>query len=305
MKLFVMSELEEMRVFVRVAELGSFAAAAADLRRTPSAVSKLISRLEKRLGVQLLARTTRRLSLVEEGETYLSRCRDILAAVEDAETEISGASRGLSGRVKVNAGTGIGRHQFASILPEFLSTHPDVKVEIEINDRRIDVMAENVDIVLRAGALSDSTLIVRKIAEGRRIICASPSYLAKHGTPKHPNDLLNHNCIRMSTFDHLSNWPFKRRGRVEDIRIAGNVLTDSSDVMLDLAIAGEGIIRITDIQAGKSVQTGLLVPLFQDIHVTEPVPFWALTPPGRNRIPRVKAMLEFLAENFAKKPWKV
>lgn len=299
-----MSELDEMRVFVRVVELGSFAAAAEDLRRSPSAISKLINRLESRLGVQLLARTTRRLSLVEEGQTYLLRCREILAAVENAEAEITGSSPKLSGHIKINAGTGIGRHQLAAVLPEFLAAHQDITVEIEINDRRIDIMAENVDIVLRAGALSDSSLITRKIAEGRRIICASPNYLAKHGTPKTPEDLLEHNCIRMSPFDHLSHWPFND-GKEKRIKVTGNVLTDSSDVMLDLALAGEGITRMTDTQVGRSIQSGLLVPLLQDVHVEEPVIFWALTPPGRNRIPRIKAMLNFLADRFAQQPWKV
>ena len=298
-----MSELDEMRVFVRVVELGSFAAAAEDFRRTPSAISKLIGRLEARLGVQLLTRTTRQLSLVKEGEIYLLRCREILAAIEDAEAELSGANDQLSGRIKINAGTGIGRHQFATILPDFLATHENITVEVDNSDRRINIMAENVDIVLRAGTLSDSSLISRKIAEGRRIICASPGYLAKHGTPRLPEDLLDHNCICMSTFDHLSHWPFDRNGETERIKVSGNILTDSSDILLDLAIAGEGIIRITNTQVVESIESGLLVPLFQDIHSAEAVLFWALTPPGRNRIPRVKAMLDFLASSFAKQPW--
>lgn len=299
-----MSELDEMRVFVRVVELGSFAAAAEDLRRTPSAISKLISRLEVRLGVQLLTRTTRRLSLVEEGRTYLLRCREILSAVEDAEAEVAGSSHKLSGRIKINTGTGIGRHQLAAVLPEFLAAHPEITIEIEINDRRIDIMAENVDIVLRAGDLSDSSLVARKIAEGRRIICASPEYLKNYGTPITPQDLSDHNCICMSTFDHLSIWPFDDDGE-KHIRVTGNVLTDSSDIMLDLALAGEGIIRMTDTQVGQSIQLGRLVPLLQDFHLEEPVIFWALTPPGRNRVPRVKAMLSFLSDSFAKQPWTI
>jgi len=228
-----------------------------------------------------------------------------LAAVEDAEAEVGGASRQLSGRIKINAGTGIGRHQLASVLPKFLAAHPKVNVEIAINDRRIDVMAENVDIALRAGTLSDSSLVARKIAEGRRIICASPDYLAKHGTPRRPEDLLGHNCISLSALEQLSSWPFWSNGQLERIRVSGNVQTDSTDVILDLAVAGEGIIRMTDTQVGRSVQSGLLVPLLEDVHVDEPVIFWALSPPGRNRVPRIRAMLDFLAEQFAKQPWKI
>ena len=166
-------------------------------------------------------------------------------------------------------------------------------------------MAENVDIALRAGTLSDSSLVARKIAEGRRIICTSPDYLAKRGTPRRPEDLLGHNCISLSALEQLSSWPFWSNGQLERIRVSGNVQTDSTDVILDLAVAGEGIIRMTDTQVGQSVQSGLQVPLLEDVHVDEPVIFWALSAPGRNRVPRIRAMLDFLAEQFAKQPWKI
>jgi len=300
----IMSSLDEMRVFTCVVQLGSFAAAAQKLGRTPSAISKTIDRLETRLGVQLLVRTTRRLAVVAEGEIYLKRCLEILAAVEGAEAEVTGARLELSGRININAGTGIGRHQLATMLPAFLQLHPKVVVELGISDRRIDVLSENADIVLRAGALEDSSLISRKIAEGRRIVCASRRYLDEHGIPQAPTDLAHHNCIRLSNFDHLSRWPFRHGDGLVHVEVAGNILTDNADVMLDLAIAGVGIIRMTDTQVGPSIRAGLLLPILEEQHVKECVTFWALTPPGRNRVPRIRALLDYLAAELGKQSWR-
>lgn len=300
-----MSTPEHMAAFVRVVELGSFASAAKDFSLTPSALSKLITRLEQRLGVQLLTRTTRRLALTAEGEIYLARCRDILAAIEAAEAEIGSTGTEARGQIRVNSGTALGRHQITRLLPEFLTQHPGITVDLGLTDRQIDPIAENVDVVVRTGDLPDSTLIARKIAEGHRMICASPGYLKHHGHPERPADLLNHNCITFTSVALLSRWPFYTPEGINRMQVTGDFTTDSADAMLDLAIADHGIIRLIDVSVADPIGRGLLVPLFLDSHVDEPLPIWALTPPGRNRVPRVRAFLDFLVARLGHAPWRI
>lgn len=300
-----MSSPDHMAAFVRVVEQGSFASAAKDFALTPSALSKLITRLEQRLGVQLLTRTTRRLALTAEGEIYLTRCRDILAAIEAAEAEIGSSGTEARGQVRVNSGTALGRHQITGLLPEFLTQHPGITVDLGLTDRQIDPIAENVDVVVRTGDLADSTLIARKIAEGHRMICASPGYLARHGHPERPADLLNHNCITFTSVALLSRWPFYTPEGINRMQVTGDITTDSADAMLDLAIAGHGILRLIDVSVADPIGRGLLVPLFLNSHVDEPLPIWALTPPGRNRVPRVRAFLDFLIARLGHAPWRI
>jgi len=292
----------DMLAFVRVIEKGSFAAAARELSLTPSALSKTITRLEQRLGTQLMTRTTRRLALTAEGEIYLLRCREILAAIEAAESEIASSGALARGHIRVNAGTAIGRRQLARLLPDFLATYPDITIDLNISDQRVDLVAENIDVALRAGDLPDSTLVARKIVDARRMICASPKYIADRGTPERPAELLNHNCIVIANFPHLARWPFYTPEGVVRIQVKGNITTDNADVMLDLAVAGHGIVRMVDIHLADSVGRGLLVPLLTKENADEPIPIWALTPAGRNRVPRVRMFLDFLVERFENLP---
>src|SRR5215211_5362763 len=175
--------------FVRVIERGSFAAAADDLGITPSALSKLVTRIEDRLGVRLLTRTTRRLALTAEGELFVARSRDILASIEAAEAEVTAASRLPRGHLRISVGTAIAKQILGPALPVFLARYADITVELHVSDRQIDLVAEQVDVAIRSGALGDSTLVARKIAEATRVICASPLYLKKHGSPLVPADL--------------------------------------------------------------------------------------------------------------------
>ena len=295
-----MSLPHEMMAFVRVVDKGSFAAAAAELELTPSAVSKIVSRLEQRLSSQLLTRTTRRLTLTAEGETYLARARDILAAIEAAEAEVTSSGRLLRGHIRISTGTAIGRRQLMKLLPEFLAAHPGMTTDLIVSDHRVDLIDENVDVALRAGDLPDSSLTARKIAVAKRLICASPQYLAKYGAPSTPLDLQNHNCILIEGLPHLARWPFHIAEGVSRIQVKGNLTTDNADVMRDLAIAGHGIVRMIDIHLADAVRSGLLVSLLADQHVDEPLPIWAVASPGRNRVPRVRAFLDFLAEQYGK-----
>jgi len=299
-----MSAITDLQTFVRVVERGGFAAASKDLGITPSAVSKLITRLEDRLGVRLLHRTTRRVALTPEGETYHLRARDILTAIDDADAEVSRAGQRPRGRLRVNCVPAFALSQLLPLLPDFLARYPEVDLELAISDRMVDLLAENADVGIRTGSIDDPSLVARKIAEIRRGLFASPDYLARCGTPHTPDQLQDHDCIvvRLSPASHR--WPFRDNGQVRVIDIGSRVLVDSGEAALRLAIAGGGITRLADLVVADAVREGRLQPILNESHVTEAVPLSAVYPQGRHRMPKVRAFLDFLVERFSHSPWR-
>jgi DNA-binding transcriptional LysR family regulator len=300
-----MDATSDLRVFVRVMDRGSFSAAAKDLSLTPSAVSKLVSRLEDRLGVRLLERSTRRLALTPEGETFLSRARRIVADIEEAEAEVASARGAPRGRLRINSGTAFGLHQLAPALADFLSRYPEIDIDLSITDRLVDLIEEQADIAVRSGHLPDGPFIQRKIADLQRVICAAPAYLQRRGTPQAAADLKQHDCIVVAG-SQLSRWPFKARGGgVDVVEVRPRVSTDDAEAALRLAIEGAGIIRLSDVIVGDALRDGELVALLTDIHHVEPFPLAAIYPAGRQRLPRVAVFIEFLRERFGHAPWRL
>lgn len=295
----------EMAAFVRSVELGGFSAAARELGLTPSALSKLVTRLEDRLGVRLLNRTTRRLALTPEGEAYFLRCRHILAEIDEAENEVTRFRDRPRGLLRVSVGTAFGMHQLVPALPGFLDRYPEIELELSITDRRVDIVEENMDIAIRYGALADSSLIARRVCDLWRTICASPAYLERHGTPRTPDELQQHNCLYISTMPELRRWPFDTAQGTRIIEVGGKVGSDSAETLLQLAVMGVGIIRLADNIVGAEIARGALVPILTDVHHVEPVPLHIVYPQGRHRSPKVTALVEFLIENFAHAPWRV
>jgi DNA-binding transcriptional LysR family regulator len=289
----------EMNAFVRVAERGSFAAAAADLGLTPSALSKLVTRIEDRLGVRLLARTTRKLALTAEGELFVARSREILASIEAAEAEVTAASERPRGHLRISVGTAVAKQILGPALPVFLDNYPDITVELHVSDRQVDLVAEQIDVAIRSGALGDSTLVARKVGEATRVICASPLYLEKHGTPRVPADLLQHNCLTLPG-PAWSQWPFHTHEGINRLAVSGTFTSDNADLLLDVALAGLGIARLADFMVARATRDGALVRLLVDSHVPESFPIHALTVPGRHRAPRIRAFVDFLAEEFGR-----
>lgn len=287
-----------MAAFVRVVERGSFAAAAADLGVTPSALSKLVTRIEERLGVRLLTRSTRKLTLTAEGDLFAQRGRDILASIESAEAEVTASRNMPRGHIHISAGTAFAKRKLAPVLPQFIARYPEITLQIDLSDRQVDLVAEQVDVAIRSGALADSTLVARKILEAKRVICASPAYLEKHGTPKTPADLRRHTCLVITGFSGLSQWPFRTDEGINRLAISGPFMTDNADLLLDMAIAGLGIARLADFMMNDAIRDGKLVPLLTDVHLDERFPIHALTVAGRHRAPRVKAFIDFLVEHF-------
>ena len=299
-----MDTASDLRMFVRVVDRGSFSAAANDLGLTPSAVSKLMSRLEDRLGVRLLARSTRRLALTPEGETFLARARKIVADIEEAEAEVAQVRGAPRGRLRINAGTAFGLHQLAPALADFLARYPEIDVELAITDRLVDLIEEQADIAVRSGHIPQGPFIQRKIADLERVICAAPSYLARRGTPRTADDLDHHDCIVVAG-PGLDRWPFKTAGATEVVEVRPRVTTDDAEAALRLAIEGAGIIRMSDVIVGDALRAGTLAPLLTDSHHVEPFPLSAIYPSGRQRLPRVAVFIEFLLARFSRAPWRL
>jgi DNA-binding transcriptional LysR family regulator len=284
----------EMNVFCRIIDSGSFAGAADTLGMTPSAVSKLVTRLEARLGVSLLSRTTRRLSLTGEGERYLRSAREIVGAIEAAEADLMANAAEPSGLLKINTGVVFGRHILGPILPEFIERYPKVSVELSVTDRQVNVMQEQVDIAIRTGPLADSSLVVRKIGDSSRAICASPAYLERFGVPASPSELAEHNCLLVSGFQYLGRWPFVTPEGVTFVEVGGNFSSDNIDVLVDMMLAGQGVCRLARLITDQYIESGELVELFTDSHRADPLPVNALMPPGGNRAPKIRAFLDFM-----------
>jgi DNA-binding transcriptional LysR family regulator len=295
----------EMRAFVRSVELGGFSAAARDLDLTPSALSKLVTRLEDRLGVRLMNRTTRKLALTAEGEAYFAHARRILTDIEEAESEVTRFSESPKGLLRINVGVAFGMHQLAPALPRFLERFPDIELDITVTDRVVDLVEEGADVAIRTGMLRDSTLVAKKICDVHRMICASPTYLQRHGVPKVPADLRHHNCISISGAPQLRRWPFDAAGGIETIDVTGNVSANNAETLLQLAATGVGIIRLADVIVADGIRAGWLVPLLTDVHHVEPLPLSAVYPHGKHKSPRVAAFVGFLVDTFSSAPWRL
>jgi DNA-binding transcriptional LysR family regulator len=294
----------QMIAFVRAVELGGFSPAAREIGLSPSAVSKLVTRLEDRLGVQLMVRTTRRLALTPEGEAFFQRSQRILAEMEEAESEVSQFRRSPRGLLRMHTGVAFGLHQLARVLPEFLDHYPEIRLDLTVTDREVDLVEEGVDLAIRMGPLAESSLHARRICDLERVICAAPRYLKRHGTPRTPDDLARHNCIWITTLPALRRWPFDTPDGQRLVEVSGNVVANNAETMLQLALMGVGIVRLVDALVGEPIGKGELVPILTDCHHVEPVPLYAVYPHGRQRSPKVTAMVNFLVARFRAAPWR-
>lgn len=293
-----------MTAFVRAVETGGFSAAARTMGLTPSALSKLITRLEDRLGARLLTRTTRRLQLTVEGEAFYNRARPILSAMDEAEAEVTETGKHPRGLLRIHCGSAFGMHQLTPAIPRFLEKFGDIELEITINDQAPAQADDKYDLTLRVGALEESSTVARRICNLQRVICAAPSYLERYGTPRTPDELQQHNCLWITTLPALRRWPFDTDDGIRVVHIGGNVVANNAESVLQLAVAGVGITRLTDAIVGEAIRRGALVPILTDWHHVEPVPLYATFPSGRHLAPKVRAMIDFLVETFGSAPWR-
>lgn len=288
----------EVLIIIRLSELGTFAAVAEDAGLTPSGVSRMVSRLEERIGAKLLYRSTRKLTFTPEGQVFLSYARHILALAEAAEADVSKKDGKVAGHLRVNCGTAFARYKLAPLLPKFLSQYPDVTVDVSVSDHRINPVEKQIDVTIRVGLLENSDFVAARLGTVRRIIAASPAYLARCGTPKTIEDLKRHDCLLLTGFAGQALWPMIENGKIVSTAVTGTVASDSADILLRMAIEGMGIVRLGDFLGEKAIAGGRLVELFNGQHDTDPKPISALTLPRRQNIPRIRAFIDFLKDTY-------
>jgi DNA-binding transcriptional LysR family regulator len=283
----------EMIVFVRVVEAGSFSEAARLLLMTPSTVSKLIGRLEARLGVRLLERTTRRLALTEEGHFFYERSQALLAQLDETEQQIAQGGAKPKGVIRVSSSVTFGTAALEPILPAFWEAYPQITLDLSLSDEVVDLYLDRTDVAIRVGKLQPSNLMARKIGETRRRIVASPAYLARWGTPKTPEDLTHHNCLGFNFRRANPVWPMREGGRIVERMLSGALLANNGDTIRRMAIAGVGIARIADYHLRGPIARGELVEILADSAIAEVDEVHALFRGAQFLPARVRAFLDF------------
>lgn len=302
-----MTRFSEMETFVLVAETGSFTDAAKELQLTPSAVSKMITRLEDRLGVRLLQRTTRRVRMTVEGRTYYDQARGILAELDAVEASVGGAEAEPRGPLRVTLAHGFGMQQIVPLLPEFLARHPKVDIQLAFADHVVDLIAEGHDIGIRTGPLHDEALMARRLGSHRRIVCAAPAYLERHGMPAKPAELAGHNCLLFDGPAGLNTWPFRMAdGRIERIGVRGNFQSNNGDAILRLLLNGVGLCYAADFAVGRMLRDGRLVPVLTDYTADVSWPIHAVYPARKHLAAKVRVFVDYLVEKFTPRaPWEM
>lgn len=298
-----MHRLEDLQAFVAVVEAGSFTAAADRLGMAKSAVSRRLSGLEERLGVQLLQRTTRRLNLTDTGRSFYERSARILADLDEAEAAVHQEHGELRGKLRIALPLSFGIRHMCKPIAEFAQLHPRVTFDLDLNDRRVDLLQEGADLALRIGRLSDSSLIARRLFDSHTVICASPGYLEQYGAPQTPAELREHRCLVYGNLSDPSRWAARDANGVEQSVDVNAVLTATSgDFLSQLAARGQGIVMQPTFIAGELIKEGALLPLLTD-HEWPTVPAYAVYPPTRHLSFRVRTFIDFLVDHFAGVPY--
>lgn len=291
--------IRELDVFLRVTEESSFSAAARSLDCDPSTVSKLIQRLENRLCVRLFQRTSRALRLTPEGTRFLDAAQRVVDALEDAESVAGQGAAQASGVLRINSALGFAQYHVAPILGEFLARHPNLRVEFVLTAAPVDLIEQQIDVSLRSGYIPDSSLVAKRIASVRWIVCAAPAYLARAGTPKTLDDLQRHNCLNFLPGSFRSTWPMRADGHDTGVDVKGNVGSNSPDLLRVLALRGLGIVRLSEFLIGHDIAAGALVPVLPALQADAEEPVFAVFASRRNLSTRVKLFLDFVDEKLA------
>lgn len=285
-----------MEVFARVVEQGGFSAAARTCRMTPSAVSKLVARLETRLGTRLINRSTRAFQLTPEGSAFYERTTRILADIEDAERN-AGAGEWPVGRIRLNTSASYATHVLAPILPEFLERNPGVTLDLIQTDLVVDLLSERTDVAVRAGPLKSSSLVARKLGDSAMVIVGTPAYLARFGEPKTIEDLDRHNRLGFGYVRSVDGWPVKRNGETVIVPTVGRVTASDGEALRQLALSGAGLARLAGFTVRGDIAAGRLVPLLEKFNPGDRETFHAIHTGQGGPLPsRVRALLDFLAE---------
>ena len=297
-----MDKFLEMKTFAAVVYAGSFVKAADALAMSKAAVSRYVGDLESRLGVRLLHRTTRRLSLTEEGQVFHARCKELLSEVDEAEAEITSGIADASGLVRLNVPVTFGIRHLAPLWGEFKALHPKVTLDVTLSDRLVDLVEEGYDMAVRIAALPNSTLVSKRLSTTRIVLCASPQYLEAHGTPRHPRELAAHAVIAYSYWSTKDEWHFDGPQGKVSVRTQPCIHTNSGDTCRAAALAHQGVILQPTFLVGEDLAAGRLVELMPEFRSIE-VGIYAVYPTRKHVSPKVRLLIDFLAESFRNKSW--
>ena len=288
--------LDDLRLFVRVAELGTLSSVARERDVAVSQISRTMSQLEAHCGVQLLRRTTHGLSLTAEGEVFLGYCRNIAQTLDELDGEFTSRARNVRGVVRVAVSANMAQHVLVPSLPALVARHPGLTIELQVSDALVDMSRDGIDIAIRTGSPQTEEVIARQIGSHGRRLYASPAYLKKHGKPKHPDDLAKHRIITTSTAPRLNDWPFVLDGKTVVRPMHGHLRASSTAITQEMALAGLGICRVHDLIAAPLVRRGELIEVLAKFTDQQVVPVYAMMLPERHRLPKIRACVDFWAE---------
>ncbi|MCH9000548.1 MAG: LysR family transcriptional regulator [Proteobacteria bacterium] len=298
-----MEDLSAMAVFARVVEMESFSGAARALGLSKSAVSKRVGRLEDRMGLRLLNRTTRRLSLTEAGAAFYQGCRRVVAEAEAAERAVTRLASAPRGRLKVNAPMSFGVRHLAPALPDFMARYPELNVDLTLNDRVVDLVEEGFDLAIRIARLAESSLIARRLAPNRLVLCAAPSYLAAHGAPRAVEDLKGHECLLYSYQAAGDVWRLCGPGGERRLAVTGRLRINNGDALLAAALGGLGVALLPCFICGQDLRAGRLIQVLPAWSGPADTAIAAVYPASRNLSPKVRVFVDFLTERFSGTPY--
>jgi DNA-binding transcriptional LysR family regulator len=299
-----MDTLEGMQLFMRVVQTGSFSAAGRQIGASPATVLRAVNALEDSCGVRLMNRTSRKLTLTEAGELYHSKLENILGEIDDLNSELSQLQHTPRGTLRIHSRVSLGIRHLAPLLPKFLATYKELKIDLRLSDSPIDLAEENIDVALRVGDITGASFVMRKLVSSPRITCASPEYLRRHGLPQCPQDLMAHNCLTFRSTENHPVWRFRRGAELTELQIAGSLQADSGDVLREVALQGLGIVLLPAWSVGEDLKAGKLLGLLLD-HDATPFSFddeiYIVTHRARHRSLKVRLFLEFLTVSFRDK----
>lgn len=289
----------EMLVFAKVVESGSFSAAGKLLDLTPSAVSKLVGRVEERLGTLLLQRSTRHLTLTTEGKQFYDSCVRILDDIEEAEQGIATGKAAAHGALRVNVSLPFGTHQLLPLIPEFSRRYPDIRLDLSLTDALVDLQRERVDVAIRMGSLADASFQARALGTSRLAVVASPAYLEAYGVPRHPDELAAHRCFNFNFRRARDEWPFRLDAQTVYRQVGGGMLTNNGETMRLLTLNGLGISRLALFHIGHDLTDGRLVELLPEFNPGDTEEIHAIFRQQRYMPQRVRVFIDFLVEKLA------
>lgn len=288
----------EMQVFAKVVETGSFSAAAELLDMSPSAISKLVSRTEGRLGVQLFKRSTRSMALTAEGREFYASCARILQEIEDAELSVSQGFSQVRGTLRVNTSLPFGQHYLVPLLAEFRALYPEVVIDISLTDSKVELQRDEVDVAIRMGPLHDATFRARKLGSSRKAVVAAPSYLARHPAPRVPADLSRHDCLNFDFRRSLDEWPFMVDGKLVHLAVDGAMQTNNGETMRQLTLQGLGVSRLGMFHVFDDIRRGDLVELLPAYNAGDIEEVTVIYLNQKHIPPRIRAFIDFVAERL-------